>query len=105
VKHERQALGGLQRLEHDEQRGADGVGGQRLRLRLSRGVVREGDHGVGQPPALERLLAAPLARVEHRQAHARDDRREPAADVVHLAGVSAVDADPRLLEGVVRVGR
>ena len=43
VEHERQALGGLQRLEHDEQRGADRVGGQRLRLRVRRGVVRPRD--------------------------------------------------------------
>jgi hypothetical protein len=104
VEHEAQPLGGLQRLQHDEQRGPDRVGGQRLALRVGRAVVRARDHGIGQPPGLQRLLAAALARVEHRQADARHDRREPAADVLDAVGAGAVDAQPRLLERVVGLG-
>ena len=104
VEHEREALGGLERLEHDEQRGSHGVGGQGLALRVRRRLVRVGDHRIGQAPALQRLLAAALARVEHRQAHARDDRRQPAADVVDVARVGSLDPQPGLLEGVVGLG-
>jgi hypothetical protein len=104
VQHEGQAFGGLQRLQHDQQRRPDRVRGQRLPLRVRRGVVSARDHRIGQPPGLQRLLAAALARVEHRQAHARDDRRQPAADVVDVARVGAIDAQPRLLQRVVGLG-
>ena len=99
VQDERQALGGLQRLQHDEQRGADRVGGQRHALGIGRSSAR--DHRVRQPPLLQRLLAPALARVEHRQAHARDDRRQPAAQVLDVARVGAVEPQPRLLQRVV----
>ena len=38
---------------------------------------------------------------EHVQAHAGDDRRQPATQVVHLARVGPGDPDPRVLQGVV----
>ena len=104
VEHERQALGRLERLEHDEQGGADRVGGERLALRVRGGVVGERDDRVGQPARLERGLAAALAGVEHRQAHAGGDRRQPRAHVLYVARVRALEADPRLLEGVVGLG-
>jgi len=50
---------------------------------------------------LERLFASRLARAEHVERHARDNRRQPAAEIVDLAFVRAAQADPRFLEGVV----
>ncbi len=36
--------------------------------------------------------------------HPRDDRRQPAAEVLDLVGVGAAQPNPRLLHGVVRLG-
>ncbi len=104
VQDEREPLGRRELLEDDEQRGADGVGGDRLALGVGRRARGCGDDRVGEPAGVQLLLAPAAARVEHAQADARDDRRQPAAHVLDLAGVRAVDADPRLLEGVVGLG-
>jgi hypothetical protein len=42
---------------------------------------------------------------EHVQAHTGDDRVQPAAEVVDLAGVRAAEAQPGLLDSVVGVVR
>ena len=52
----------------------------------------------------EQLLAPRLARPQHVEAHARDDRRQPAAQVLDHPRVRATEPQPRLLHGVVRVG-
>ena len=66
------------------------------------GVVAEHDR-VGHVRA-ERVLAPRLARAQHVEAHPRDDRRQPAAEVLDVAGVGAAEPDPRLLHGVVGLG-
>ena len=57
--------------------------------------------GVGRAPRVERLLAPRLARAQHVEAHARDDRRQPAAEVLDVGRVGAAEAQPRLLHRVV----
>ncbi len=95
MQHEREALGGLERVEHHQEREADRVGEQQLLF------------GVGRVPAVrarrlavERLLAARLARAQHVQAYARDDGRQPALQVVDAAAVGAAEPEPGLLDRV-----
>jgi hypothetical protein len=102
VEYEREALGRAQRLQHDEQREADGVGQQRLVLRV--GSVGAVDERVGHVDA-ERLLPPPLARAEHVQRHAGDDGRQPGREVLDLPRIRAVEPEPRLLDGVVRLAQ
>ena len=59
VQHEREALGRLEHLEHDEQREADRVGEERLLLGVD--AVRRADDRVGHE-RLERVLPAGAAR-------------------------------------------
>jgi hypothetical protein len=51
------------------------------------------------PPKL--LLAPSLARSQHVEADPRCDRRQPAAEVLHIARVGTAQPQPRLLHGVV----
>ena len=98
VQDEGEALGGGQRLEHDEQGEPDRVGQLGLVGRV--GVLAGADDRLGQRRAHE-VLAPRAARAQHVQAHAADDRRQPAAQVVDRLGVGAAEAQPRLLDGVV----
>ena len=82
VQHERKPLGRAQRLEHDEQRKPDRVGQQRLVLGV--GAVDAVDDRLGQVHARAAPRAA-IARAQHVQRDARDDGRQPAAEVLDLA--------------------
>ena len=62
-----------------------------------------GDDRLGQP-AVDELLAARLARAQHVEADAADDRGQPGADVVDFRGVGTAQPQPRLLNGVVGLG-
>ena len=64
------------------------------------GAVRGIDDRVRDVDA-ERLLAACFARAQHVQRHARDDGREPAAQVLDLVRVRATQPQPGLLNRVV----
>jgi hypothetical protein len=79
VEHEREALRRAERLEHDEQRQADGVGEQRLVLGVR--PVRAIDDRVRQDD-VERLLAMRATRPQHVQRHAGHDGREPRIEVL-----------------------
>ena len=87
-----------QRLEHDEQREADGVGEQRLVLGVD--PVGGVDDRVGNVH-VERLLASRPARAEHVQRDACDDGSQPGAEVLDLACVGAAEPQPSVLDGVV----
>ena len=99
VQHERETLGGRQRLEHDEQRQPDGVGQQRLVLGID--AVRAADDRLGDADRVERILAPRAPRLQLVQADPRDDGGEPAAEVLDRVGVGAVEPQPGLLDGVV----
>jgi hypothetical protein len=47
-----------------------------------------------------RLLAPWLARLQHIQGHLRDGRRQPAAQVLDIAGVGAAEPEPGFLNGI-----
>ena len=54
---------------------------------------------------LQRHLAARRARAQHVETDPPDDRRQPGPEVVNSARVGAAEADPRFLDGVVRIGQ
>ena len=98
VQHERQPLGRCERLEHHEQRQPHRVGQQRLVLGL--GPVVAADDRVGHAD-VQRLLAPRPARAQHVEAHPRDDRRQPRAQVLDFARVRSAEPQPALLDRVV----
>jgi hypothetical protein len=59
------------------------------------------DQDIGGPDVVHTGFAAVVARAEHVQADARDHGREPPAEVLHVAGVGALQPQPRLLDRVV----
>ncbi len=65
------------------------------RLQMPRNVPR---------PLVERLLAARIAAAQHVQAHSGHDCRQPAAEVLDLAGVGPAEPKPGLLHGIVGFG-
>jgi hypothetical protein len=54
---------------------------------------------------LGQLLGSCLPAAKLVEAHPRDDRGEPAAEVAHVLAVGAAELQPRLLHGVVGVVR
>ena len=91
VQHEREPLGGRQRLEHDQQRQPDGVGEHRLLLGVDRrrGRSRSGPARAPSSGSSRRVLRE---RSMLRQTRG-GDRRQPAAEVLDVVGVGA--AEPR----------
>ena len=102
VQHEREPLGGSQRFEHHEQRETDRVGQQRFVLGVDPVLAAHDRLGHVR---VQRLLAPRLARAQHVQAHPRDDRRQPSAQVLDAAGVGAAEPQPGFLHGVVRLAQ
>ena len=98
MQDEREPLRRRQRLEHDQERQADGVGEHRLLLGVEMLVAR--DDRVGQPSVLEEILAPGAPRAEHVQRDPRHDGREPAAQVLDPGLVGAAQAQPGLLHRV-----
>jgi hypothetical protein len=94
-------LGRRQRVEHDQQGEADGVGEQRLGLRV--GLVAVGHHGVGQAAAAD-SSGGPRGRAACR-GRPGPPRGEPAAEVVDRGGVGAGQPHPGLLHRVLGVGQ
>ena len=108
VQDEREPLLGRERVEDDEQREADGVGHQRLALGLrgrAAGAVAGRLHDRLRQPRADVLLAARAAGAQHVQRDARDDGRQPAAEVVDGVVVAAAQAQPGLLDGVLGLRR
>jgi hypothetical protein len=60
------------------------------------------DDRIGNP-GLERLLPACVARAELVERDTGDDRSQPRAQVLDLARVSAADAQPGLLQSIIRL--
>ena len=100
VEDEGDPLAGLEPVEHDEQRDANGVGEDRLlgRVRCAGGGRRDRIPGVVRE--LRQVFAPGRPRTEHVETDPGDHRREPAVEVGDLAGVAAVQAQPGLLDGV-----
>ena len=98
VQHERDALGGREALEHDQQREAEVLGDAR-----ALGGAGLFDDRLGQPRADVGL--APHARGAQRvQRQPRDRGGQPALEVADLVGVDALQPQPRLLDDVLGLG-
>src|SRR2546427_482911 len=102
VQHERDPLGGSQRLEYHEQRETDRLGQERVVLGVDPGVAARDRLGRVRAP-LQRLLGPRRARAQHVEAQPRDDRRQPSPEVLDSARVRAAEPYPGLLNGVVRL--
>lgn len=100
MEDEGEPLCGGERLQDDEQCESDGVRQQGLMLGVE--LVLAADERVGHVHVEGRLTVG-LPRAEHVQAHPRNDRRQPAGEVLHIACVGAAGSQPRLLECVVGV--
>nr|WP_245737701.1 hypothetical protein [Jiangella alba] len=98
VQDEREPLRRLQGVEDHQHRQPDGVGEQRLLLRVD--PVYRADHRVREPD-VQRLLPPRGARPQQVEADPPDDRRQPRAEVAHVAGVGAAEPQPGLLHRVV----
>jgi hypothetical protein len=101
VQDERQPFGRGQPLQHDQQRQPDRVRGQRLVLGV--GLVVVADDRVGHAH-VQRLFSPGRPRAEHVQADPPGDRGQPRRQVDHVV-VGAAEAQPGLLDGVVRLGQ
>lgn len=103
VEDEGDPLGRVQGVEDHLEGEADGVGHDRLGLRVGGGGLA--GEGRGVVVAVELVLAAGAARAQEVEADAGGDRGEPAAEVLDLGGVGAREAHPGLLDGVVGLAR
>ena len=100
VKNVCKPLRRRQRLEHDEQREPNGV--RQHGLLLGPGGLICGEDRLRQP-APDVFLAARGAASEHVERDPADDGRQPAGEVVHRIRVAAPQAQPALLDRVVRL--
>ncbi len=98
MEDQREALGGGEGVEDDEQGEADRVGEEGLVLGVEAALGV--DHRVGQAD-VQGLFAAPGAGAEQVQADAGGDGGEPAGEVRDVVGVGAFGAEPGLLERIV----
>jgi hypothetical protein len=101
VEHEGDTLGRRQRVEDDEHRQPHGIAQQGFLLGIE-ATFRAHD-GIRQV-CLEGRFAPRRARSQHVEADARHDRRQPGPQVVDIARVGATQADPGVLDRVVRLG-
>ena len=101
MEHERQPLGGGQRIEHDVECQSDRVGQERFVFGVH--SVRAADDRIGHV-RVQRLLASHLTRPQHVQAHPRDDGRQPSAQVLDILGSGPAEPQPDVLNRVVRFG-
>ena len=101
MQDEGESLRRRQRVEHDEQREADRVGEERLVL----GAVRRQRDDRLRELRADEVLATRAAGAQQVEADAGDDRRQPAAHVLDLARLGAVEPEPRLLYRVLRLAQ
>jgi len=97
VQYEGHPLRGCQRLEHDEERLAGGVGQRQMLL----GMLAARHIGTGY----QRLLAARAALAQHVEADPGDYGGQPATEVLHRLGIRATELQPCLLHGILRFAR
>jgi hypothetical protein len=101
VQHEGEPLGWGQPVQHHQQREADRVGEDGL---VGRGGHVAADDRIGDVHA-RRVLRPRCARAQPVEADPGDDRRQPAAGIVHVILPRAADPHPRVLKRVVGLGR
>ena len=110
MEHEGESLRRLQGLQHHEERESDRVRDDRIGLRIP---VGPGDHGFGHVRGvlgilIKGLLPARSPRPQQVQAHtrrARDDGREPGAQVLDVADIGPSEPNPALLDRILGFAR
>jgi hypothetical protein len=100
-RHESHAFGGRQLLEHHEQCQANQVGQQRFALGV---VIPGGGLRPVRGRGLQGLLAARFAAPQQVEADAGGHRCQPPLQVVDVVVVRTAEPQPRLLDGVLRLG-
>ncbi len=100
VQDKGEPLGGVQRLQDDQQGRTDRVGQQRFLLGI--GAARAA-HNRPRRVRIQWCFTAGVPRLQHIQAHPRDHGRQPASQVLHAVGAGAADPQPGLLDGIVRL--
>jgi len=100
VQHERDPLGGGELFEYHEECETDRVGQERLLLGVDPILATHGGRG---SEVAEWLLTPRPAGAQHVQAHSRDDRCQPSAEIFHAGRIGAAQMEPGLLHRVVRV--
>ena len=101
VEHERDAFGRGQAVHHDVQRQPDRLGEQGLVLGRRSGRPAAAEQLVQID--LDRHLPARAAGPQHVQTDAARHRRQPRAEILDAVAARSAQAQPRLLERVVRV--
>ncbi len=96
MEDEGEALGWGEAIEHEQQGWADRLGENHL--------LFWGESLECLILSLERLFPPGAPGAEHAKANAGEDRGEPPAEVVDALGVGSAQADPGLLDGVLRFG-
>lgn len=105
MEHEREPFGRRERLEHDQQRDADGLGQEGVALGTGRVAARAEPRRerLGQPrPGVG--LAPRAAAAEKVEADPAEGNGEPAAKVIGPSRVTSIEADPCLLDGILGLG-
>ncbi len=104
VQHEGEALRRLEGLQHHEERESDRVGEHGVGLRIHVGAS---DDRIGHVHVIviEGILPARGPRSQHIQAHARDDGRQPGAQVFDGADIGPAQSNPAFLDRVLGFGR
>ncbi len=102
MQHEGDPFGGRQGVEDNEQCEANGIAQQSFLLRIDSLLWT---HDRIRDVGLQRHLAARRARAQHVKADPPDDRRQPGLEVINSARIGAAEANPRFLDGVVRIGQ
>ena len=90
VEHERNPLGGSQRLEADEERETDRVAEKHLMLGIDPVIAIE--DGLRNEPG-EGLLTPRCPRAEHIETDSRSDGRQPPAHVLDVGRVGPADPE------------
>jgi hypothetical protein len=91
VQHECHSLGGVKAVEDGQEGQAERVSKQRLLLRVQAGFRT--DDRIRHMRIKGRLATHP-SRAKHVQGHTGDDRGQPAAHVLDVAGVGPAELDP-----------
>jgi hypothetical protein len=102
VQDERDPLGRRERLKHHQQRETDRVRHLNFLLGIESALA---PHDRFRHVGAHGILAARLAPAQHIEAHARDDRGQPSAEIADLAGVGTGKPQPGLLDRVVGLGQ
>ncbi len=101
MQHECESLRRLEGLQDHEERESDRVGEYRVGLRIPVGAS---DDRIGNVN-VQCIFPARCSRSQHVEAQARDDGREPGAQVLDAADIGPAESNPALLDRILGFAR